>query len=69
MNKQLTVEGMMCPHCVAHVTRALEAIPGAENVSVDLATKTATLTVPPAVTDDALRAAIAAAGYTVTAVR
>ncbi len=69
MTKQLTVEGMMCPHCVAHVTRALEAIPGAENVSVDLATKTATLTVPPAVADDALRAAVAAAGYTVTAVR
>ena len=69
MTKQLTVEGMMCPHCVAHVTRALEAIPGAANVSVDLATKTATLTVPPAVADDALRAAVAAAGYTVTAVR
>ena len=68
MKKELTVEGMMCQHCVAHVRRALESIPGAADVAVDLASGKATLTVPPAIADDALKAAVAAAGYTVTAI-
>ena len=30
MEKVLKVEGMMCPHCEAHVKKALEALPGVE---------------------------------------
>lgn len=32
----LTVKGMSCEHCVSSVTKALEAIEGISNVSVDL---------------------------------
>ena len=28
MNKKINIEGMMCAHCVAHVEKALNAIPG-----------------------------------------
>ena len=42
---KLNVEGMMCQHCVAHVTKALEGTAGASNVSVDLAAKSATFEV------------------------
>ena len=32
----LTVKGMSCNHCKQAVTKALEAIPGVSDVSVDL---------------------------------
>lgn len=38
----LTIEGMMCQHCVNHVTKALEGISGATEISVDLEQKKAT---------------------------
>ncbi len=41
------VEGMMCMHCVKSVTDALEAMEGVSDVSVDLPTKTVTLTADP----------------------
>ena len=40
MKKELKVEGMMCQNCVKHVTKALEGVPGAEDVSVSLENKT-----------------------------
>jgi len=33
---QLIVSGMTCGHCQSAVTKALQAVPGAEHVSVDL---------------------------------
>ena len=66
MKKVLTVEGMMCQNCVKHVTRALQGIPGAADVQVSLEDKKAAVTVPETVTDDALKAAVADAGYEVT---
>ena len=30
MKKTMKVEGMMCPHCEAHVKKALEALSGVE---------------------------------------
>ena len=65
---ELSVEGMMCQHCVAHVTRALEGVAGATNVAVDLDKKSASFEVmgdADAVTDAAI-AAIADAGYEAT---
>ena len=40
--KSVKIKGMSCQHCVMAVTRALEAIDGIKNVSVDLQTGTAT---------------------------
>lgn len=34
---EIKVIGMSCDHCVRSVRTALEALPGAQNVSVDLA--------------------------------
>lgn len=35
---QVTVKGMSCGHCVASVTKALEALDGVDNVKVTLET-------------------------------
>lgn len=64
----LTVEGMSCGHCSAHVEKALNAIEGV-SAKVDLGTKTAAVTYPDTVTIDALKAAVTEAGYSVTGSR
>lgn len=43
MEKKYKVGGMACGGCVANVKRAVEAIPGVEAVTVDLATGVATV--------------------------
>ena len=63
MQKTLKIEGMMCQHCVAHVTKALQGVEGVENVEVNLKKKTATLTTE--VDNETLVKVIEAAGYTV----
>jgi len=40
--QSVKIKGMSCQHCVMAVTKALEAIEGIKNVSVDLKTGTAT---------------------------
>ena len=62
MKKVIHIEGMMCPHCSAHVQKALEALDGVTAVSVDLDGGTAT--VEATVSDKVLTDAIKAAGYT-----
>jgi len=32
----ITIQGMSCQHCVASVSKALQAIPGVSRVNVDL---------------------------------
>ena len=59
----LTVEGMMCQHCVSHVKKALEGVKGVSAVTVDLDTKTATVEALSSVSVDALIAAVKNAGY------
>ena len=68
MKKELSIEGMMCQNCVKHVTKALEAVPGAADVAVSLEEKKATVCVPESVTDEMLKAAVVDAGYEVTAI-
>ena len=68
MKRTLSVEGMMCQNCVRHVKDALEGISGVEAVSVSLEDKSAAVTAAESVTDEALKAAVTDAGYTVTAV-
>ncbi|MCH5298211.1 MAG: cadmium-translocating P-type ATPase [Ruminococcus sp.] len=63
--KTVLIEGMMCEHCKAHVTKALEALTD-QPVNVDLEKGSATI--DKSVSDDAIRKAITDAGYTVTGI-
>lgn len=63
---ELSVNGMTCSHCVASVTEELKEVPGVENVDVILnsgATSKVTVLTDTGVDDDALRAAVDAAGF------
>ncbi|MGO5250675.1 heavy metal translocating P-type ATPase [Atopobiaceae bacterium LCP21S3_F11] len=63
MEKKLKVEGMMCQHCVKHVTEALAAVEGVEKVDVSLEEGTVVVRCAEGVTDDALLAAVRGADY------
>ncbi len=59
----LHVEGMMCQHCVMHVREALEKIPGAKDVKVDLDAKEASVELPDGTSAQVAIDAIDNAGY------
>ena len=63
MQKTLDVEGMMCEHCVAHVTKALEGVEGVTSAKVSLDDKKAVVSMDTDVPDDKLIAAVVDAGY------
>lgn len=65
-HKTLNVEGMMCAHCVVHVTEALEGVRGVKNVHVDLDQGKAELDAGLLVKDAALVKAVKDAGYKAT---
>ncbi len=65
MNKTLKIEGMMCQHCVAHVTKALEGVAGVSAVEVQLKKKLALVSTDGTVLDETLIAAVTEAGYEV----
>lgn len=67
MKKTLSVEGMSCNHCVAHVKDALSEVAGVESAEVDLEKKSAVVT-GASLDDAALKAAVAEAGYEVVAI-
>ncbi len=58
---QLAVSEMSCVSCVAHVEKALRAVPGVIEASVNLATERATVT--STATPESLIAAVSRAGY------
>ncbi|THC40199.1 heavy metal translocating P-type ATPase [Massilia sp. Mn16-1_5] len=58
---ELSVEGMTCASCVGRVERALQAVPGVSQATVNLATERAT--VRGVAATEALLAAIGKAGY------
>ena len=64
MNKTIEIEGMMCEHCVMHVKKALESLPGVTNVTVSLEKKQATLEAKD-ISNESLKKAIEDAGYQV----
>jgi len=68
MKKLIQVKGMVCKHCVMHVTEALGEVPGVTDVVVSLEAGTATVDTNAPVTDEALAAAITDVGYTPGAV-
>lgn len=63
MEKTIRVEGMMCPHCEAHVKKALEDIPGVTAAVASHTAATATVTLSEDVPMPVLRAAVEALGY------
>lgn len=65
MEKVLNVEGMMCPHCEAHVKKALEMLQGVQEAVADHKNGTVTLTLSAPVSDEVLKATIEAEGYKV----
>lgn len=64
MEKTLKIEGMSCPHCVRHVTDALNAIKGVTVQKVSLEEKTALIKLSQDIDDDVLKEAVEKAGYT-----
>src|SRR5437016_6127201 len=60
----LPVQGMTCASCVAHVEKALAAVPGVRAAAVNLATESAAVE-PRSIDVTRLRAAVEQAGYAV----
>jgi copper chaperone len=58
-----TVTGMTCGHCVSSVTEEVSAVPGVNDVKVELETGKVTVTSDQPVGQDQIRAAIEEAGY------
>ncbi len=64
MKKTIYIDGMMCPHCQAHVEKALSGRADVEAVEVSLADKKAVVTLKQPVEDASLMATVQEAGYT-----
>lgn len=67
MEKAIKVEGMMCMHCVAHVKKALEELPGV-TAEVDLDGGRAVVRAEQLPDDAALTSAVTEAGYKVVGI-
>jgi copper chaperone len=63
MKKKISIEGMSCGHCVAHVKEALEGIDGVSLIEVNLEGKYATVETD--VNNEILKEAIEEEGYDV----
>lgn len=66
IKKTISIEGMSCNHCVAHVKEALEGLEGVTTVKVDLDKKCASIESKSEVKDEAIKSVIEDAGYDVT---
>ena len=64
----VNVEGMMCPHCEAHVNEAVKAAFQTEDVVSSHEKKTTVFTSPEHVDEDKIREVIKNAGYKVTGI-
>ena len=64
----VNVEGMMCPHCEAHVNEAVKAAFQTEDVVSSHEKKTTVFTSPEHVDEDKIREVIKNAGYEVTGI-
>ncbi|MGW0662492.1 heavy-metal-associated domain-containing protein [Streptodolium elevatio] len=58
-----TVTGMTCGHCVSSVQEEVSEVPGVRDVRVELASGLLTVSSDGDVDRDAVRAAVAEAGY------
>ena len=60
---KITVKGMMCSHCEAHVKKALEAIPEVTEAVVSHEKGSAVITLSKEVPDEMLKKAVEEEGY------
>ena len=68
MEKIIKIEGMMCGHCSGHVKKALESVNGVESADVSHESGIAKVKLGADVSDDTLRSAVEAEGYTVVGI-
>ena len=68
-NTTLEIKGMMCPHCEAHVRKALEQTEGVTVVSVSHEAANAVVETAVPVSEDTFRSVIADAGYELTGIK
>ena len=67
MKKIIKIEGMNCGHCTASVEKALKAVVGVTDVSVDLSSKSATVEVEN-VSDETLKKTVVDTGFEVAGI-
>lgn len=68
MKKTIAIEGMMCEHCVKHVTDALNKLDGVD-AEVSLDDKNACVELKTDISDEELKQAVEDAGYQVTGIQ
>ncbi|MBQ7564122.1 MAG: heavy metal translocating P-type ATPase [Lachnospiraceae bacterium] len=68
-NMEITVNGMMCAHCEAHVKEALEKLEGVTTATADHAKNLVTLSTTSQIPEEALKAAVEGAGYEYAGIR
>lgn len=66
MKRTVSIEGMSCNHCVAHVKEALEGLNGVTSVKVNLDKKCASIESKLEIKDEEIKSVIEDAGYDVT---
>ncbi len=69
MKKTIIINGMMCTHCVTHVTEALSRLDGVKNVDVSLEDKSAKILSDKEISDEQIIASISDAGYSVESIK
>ena len=65
VKQTVSIDGMMCQHCVKHVNDALAKIPGVTGVTVSLEKKNAVVSSASGIAPEVLKTAVEDAGYTV----
>lgn len=66
---EMSIEGMMCPHCEARVKKALEEVAGVKTAEVSHEKNSATVTASSSVSAEALAKAVTDAGYNVEGIK
>ncbi len=69
MERTMKIKGMMCGHCEARVQKCLAAIPGVAEAAVNYKKDTAVVKLAEAVSDETLKAAVEAEGYSVISIK
>lgn len=63
VTRTVRIDGMMCEHCEKAVTTALSAVDGVGSVKADAKAGTAVVSMKPGTDEEAIKAAVAKAGY------
>ena len=63
MTKTLKIEGMMCGHCEAHVTKALMALEGVTEVKTSHESNTAVVTMDREISEEILKKTVEDCDY------